>query len=297
MARTTSLERTENKEFWLFIAPWLAGFCAFTLVPLALSIATSLTRWDILTPPRFVGLGNYLNLFSDAKAWGALRNTLYYTLVGVPATLFFGLGVAVLVAQPLRGMEFLRTLYYLPMVLSGVASALLWKWILNPVFGILNHLLLRFHLPALGWLTDPFWAKPAIVLYRSWYIGGTMMIFLAALRAIPVVFYEAARVDGAGGWQRFRHITLPLLTPAVSFVTITGVINSLQIFTEVYVMIGTTANDETRPLLHYIWLNAFGYHRMGYASALAWLLFTAILLITLAQLRLQRLWVHYEAEL
>ncbi|NLG83417.1 MAG: sugar ABC transporter permease [Firmicutes bacterium] len=225
-----------------------------------------------------------------------MRNTLYYTLVGVPATLLFGLGVALLVNQPLRGIEIFRTLYYLPMVLSGVASALLWKWILNPMFGILNYLLVRLHLPALGWLTDPFWAKPAIVVYRSWYIGGTMMIFLAALRAIPAVLYEAAIVDGAGAWQKFRHITLPMLTPAISFSAITGIINSLQIFTEVYVMVSTTAIDHTRPLLHYIWLNAFGYHRMGYASALAWLLFITILLITLAQLRLQRLWVYYEVE-
>ncbi|MGE5598677.1 MAG: carbohydrate ABC transporter permease [Bacteroidota bacterium] len=296
MARARSLARTESREFWLFVAPWLIGFGAFTVVPLVLSIGISLARWDILTPPRFVGLGNYLNLLSDPKVWGALRNTLFYTAFGVPATLLFGLGVAILVNQRLRGLEMLRTMYYLPMVLSGVAAALLWKWILNPVFGILNHLLVEVHLPPLGWLTDPLWAKPAIVIYRSWYIGGTMMIFLAALRAIPAVFYEAAIVDGAGAWQKFRRITLPMLTPAISFTVITGIINSLQIFTEVYVMIGTTADDHTRPLLHYIWLNAFSYHRMGYASALSWLLFSAILCVTLVQLGLQRKWVYYEAE-
>lgn len=288
--------RRESVEFFVFVSPWLIGFVAFTLIPLVSSFAVSFTKWDMITRPRFVGVANYVGMVRDPLIWGSLGNTLYYTVFGVPTTIVFGLLMAMIINRQLPGTGFFRSLFYLPTVLSGVAAALLWKWILNPVFGILNHLLGFVGVGGIGWLTDPFWAKPAIILYRMWYVGGTMMIFLAGLKAIPRVLYEAADIDGASPVQKLWRITLPMMTPSIFFVMVTGIINSLQIFSEVYIMMGRQADDVTRPFLQYLWMNAFSYLRMGYASAMAWLLFAVILAVSLVQLALQRRWVYFEVD-
>lgn len=192
-----SQRKRESMVFLLIVSPWVIGFLVFTLFPIVSSVVVSFTKWDIITPAEFIGTGNYMQLAGDPQVWRSLLNTIYYTVFGVPTTIIFGLATALLVNRKLKGVSLFRSCFYLPCVLSGVATAFVWKWLLHPMFGPVNYYLSLLGIEGPGWLSDPAWSKPSIVLYRMWFIGGTMIIFLAGLNAIPKNFYEAAEIDGA----------------------------------------------------------------------------------------------------
>ena len=292
------LAREDRRDFWLFLSPWLLGFLCFGAGPIAASAILSFTDYSLFTPPRWVGLANYREMLSkDPLNARALWNTLFYTAFAVPIGTAGAMLLALLLNQKVRGLSVWRTLFYLPAVVSGVAMAVLWRWIFNPEVGLANTLLrplLRpLGLPDPKWLLDPALAKPAYVLMSIWGIGGGMIIFLAALQGIPQHLYEAAEIDGAGTLSKFRHITLPMLTPVIFFSLTMGVIGSFQIFTQAYVMSGRGVDNSTLFYVLYLFDQAFRYFRMGYAAAMAWLLFGIVLAATVVQFWLAKKWVFY----
>jgi multiple sugar transport system permease protein len=279
----------------LFVGPSLLALVLFLLGPLLMSLGISLTSWDLLTPPRYLGLANYGELFHSSDIQDALRHTLFFIVGYLPIVLVLGLGLALLLNRPLRGLSLYRTAFFMPVVSSWVAVSLMWKWLLNPAFGLINYLLGLLHLPQPGWWADPHWAMPAIIIASIWKdLGFVMVILLAGLQGIDRSFYEAAQVDGAGAWVRFWRITLPLLSPSIFFVTVISLINSFQVFDQVWVMTLGGPAGSTSVVVEQIVRNAFSYGRMGYASALSWVLFAIIFAITAVQLVAQRRWVHYD---
>lgn len=285
-------------EGYLFIAPWLIGFVLFTLGPILISLYLSMTKWDLLRPqPQWVGLNNYRDLFHDPDFFISLQRTLYYTGVSVPLGMAGSLGVAMLLNRKAPGISIFRTIYYLPAVTSSVAMFLLWRWLLNPEFGLVNyalHGLLRTPQGWPGWLSDPTWAMPALILMNLWYLGGGMIIYLAGLQGIPEHLYEAAELDGAGAWRKFTAVTVPMLTPTIFFNLVMSVIGSFQVFTQAYVM---TQGGPAKATLFYVLLlyqQAFDFLRFGYASAMAWILFVVIAALTAVNFKLAPKWVHYE---
>jgi multiple sugar transport system permease protein len=295
---SSSLQKRKlNKEAidgYLFITPWLVGFLIFTLGPLVASVFLSFTKWDIFSAPEFVGMANYTNLFADPLFKKSLYNTFYYAIFSIPLGMAGGLFLAILLNQKVKGLPIFRTLFYLPSVTSGVAVALLWKWIFNPEFGIANLILNRFGLPSLQWLSSPRWAMPALIIMSLWGVGGGMLIYLAGLQGIPQQLYEAAELDGAGWWSCFTKITLPMLSPTLFFQLIMGIIGSFQVFTQVYVMTQGGPANATLVYVLYLYKNAFQWWKMGYASALAWILFAIVMIFTLIQFKLAPRWVHYD---
>jgi multiple sugar transport system permease protein len=299
--RLSPSARRHRRDFWLLLSPWLIGFILFGAGPIIASVLLSFTDYDIFNAPSWVGIANYRELFTqDPLIYKALWNTLFYTVFAVPLGTAFALLLAMLLNQKLPGLSVWRTVYYLPCVVSGVAMAVLWRWIFNPEMGILNSalrpLLRLFDLPDPKWLLDPALAKPAYIIMSLWGVGGGMVIFLAALQTIPKHLYEAAEIDGAGRWSQFRHVTLPMLTPVTFFVLTMGFIGSFQIFAQAYVMTGRGPDNATLFYVLYLFDQAFRYFRMGYASAMAWLLFLIILGITIFQFRLARRWVYYAGD-
>lgn len=279
----------------LFIAPSLLGLLLFTLGPLLASLGISFTNWDLQTQPQFIGLGNYIELFNSPDVRSALGHTLLYIVIYLPCVLVLGLGIALLLNRPLRGLQFYRTAFFMPVVSSWVAVSLMWKWLLNPSFGFVNYVLGLLHLPQPGWWADPTWALPSIILASIWKDLGFVMVFLlAGLQNIGPQYYEAARIDGAGAWRRFLSITLPLLSPTVFFVIVISLINSFQVFDQVWVMTNGGPGDSSTVIVQQIVDNAFNYSRMGYASALSWVLFAIIFTITAVQFVVQRRWVTYD---
>jgi len=300
--RKLHLQRREAIQGYLFIAPWLIGFLVFTLGPVVATVIFSLSDYQILQPARWIGWENYQELLTkDPIFWKSLYNTFYYMLGSVPLGLAIALGLALLVQGSIKGVSVFRTAFYLPTIVPIVASAILWLWILNPEFGLLNALLAKLGIRGPLWLASEQWSKPSLILMSLWGVGGTMIIYIAGLESIPRDLYEAAQLDGANGWQQFRHITLPMLSPAIFFTLIIGIITAIQVFTQVYVMTfrdyvyGGPA-DSTLFYVLYLFRNAFGYLKMGYASAMAWILFWVILALTLIQFRLARRWVFYAGE-
>lgn len=287
----------EALEFYIGISPWLVGFLLFTGGPILASFVLSFTEWRLLSPPKWVGLTNYAELLTKDKAAStAFYNTAYYTAFSVPLGIVVSLGVALLLNQKVRGANVFRTLFYLPTVTSGVAMALLWVWMLNPEFGLLNLALSGLGIQGPAWLQDPAWAKPALVLMSFWGIGASMVIFLAGLQGVPEHLYDAAKIDGANQWREFWHITLPMLTPTLFFVLVTSIIGSFQTFTNVYVMTKGGPGWSTLMVGLYIYNSAFEFLKMGYAASLSWILFAVILALTLLQLLGARRWVYYEGE-
>lgn len=289
--------RKLNKEAidgYLFISPWIVGFLIFTFGPLIASIFLSFTKWDIFTAPEFVGMANYTKLFADPLFKKSLYNTFYYAIFSIPLGMAGGLYLAILLNQKVKGLPIFRTLFYLPSVTSGVAVALLWKWIFNPEFGIANLILNWFGLPSLQWLSSSQWSMPALIIMSLWGIGGGMLIYLAGLQGIPQQLYEAAELDGAGWWSCFFKITLPMLSPTLFFQLIMGIIGSFQVFTQVYVMTQGGPANATLVYVLYLYQNAFQWWKMGYASALAWVLFAIVLIFTLIQFKLAPRWVNYD---
>jgi multiple sugar transport system permease protein len=297
--RSTALRRRLGRhlEGWLFASPWIIGFLAFTAGPMLFSAAMAFTTWDLINPPEWTGLDNWRLIFGgDPLIVTALRVTTMYALLAVPLNVVFGVALAIVLNTGVRGLRFYRTAFFMPSVLSGVAVALLWRWIFSGQFGLANYFLDMVGIAGPKWLTDELWALPSLVIMALWAVGGGMVIYLAGLQGIPSDFYEAAEVDGAGWWSRLRHITVPLMTPALFFQLVTGVIAALQVFTQPYVMTQGGPNDATLFLVLYLYRNAFQYFKMGYASAVAWVLFFYILVLTLLIFRSAGSWVHYEGE-
>jgi multiple sugar transport system permease protein len=282
---------------WSFLTPNLVGFLVFVVGPVVASFILSFTRYDLLTPPKFIGLRNYATLLlHDPLMWQSLGNTLYYSALTIPTGIVISLALALALNQGLRGTIIYRTLYFLPVVTSAVAIAFIWKWLYNPDYGLLNWVLSLFNSTGPDWLNDPNWAMPSIGVAAAWKgMGYNMVIFLAGLQAIPAHLYEAAKIDGASTWKRFVHITLPLLSPSLFFVAVISVIGSFQVFDQVYVMTGGGPNNATLVYNYYLWQNTFQYFKMGYASAMAYVLFALIFVVTLIQFRLLNRRVVYDA--
>jgi multiple sugar transport system permease protein len=295
--RSHSLAHRETLAFYLLISPWLIGLLLFVLGPMAASLVFSFTRWDLLSPARFVGLQNYEKMFTrDPLFWQSLKVTTVYTAVYVPMELAGGLVLALLLNQKLRFMGIFRTIYYLPSVLPGVAFVVLWMWILHPDVGLINTLLSYVGIQGPRWLADPDWALPALLMMSLWGLGRSMVIYLASLQGIPQHLYEAAAIDGAGRWHSFWKITLPMLTPTIFFNLVLSIISTFQTFTSAFVATDGGPLDSTLFYVLYLFRQAFQYLNMGYASALAWVLFVIILALTLLIVRSSGRWVYYEGE-
>jgi multiple sugar transport system permease protein len=293
--RASSPRAREGRWALLFLAPTIIGLAVLSVGPILATLGISLTRWDLLTTPVFNGFDNYLNLVSDARFGRALQNTFFYTFVSVPLGLVLALGLAAALNQQIRGISIIRTAYFLPLVTSATAVALVWLWIYSPA-GPLNRVLLAMGVPAQRWVADPTLAMPSIIAMSIWQgLPANVIIFLAGLQAIPSEYYDAANVDGAGRWARFRSVTLPLLTPSIFFTGILALIGSFQVFDQVYVMANPGKPAEaTITLVYFIYENGFRNFKMGYASAASWLLFLIVAAFTLVYFRLQSRWVHYQ---
>jgi len=290
-----SLARQEELLAYLFIMPSLLGFVIFLVVPMVASLGISFYDWELLSPPQFVGLKNFGALFTDVIFRDVVVNTAYYTFGLVPLNLVVSLGLAVWLNTRLRGLMWYRAAFFLPVITVTVAVALIWRWMYEPRAGIINTGLRAIGLPGPAWLGDPHWAMAAIIIMSVWKgFGYNMVLFLAGLQGIPITIYEAAMLDGANAWQRFWKITLPLLSPMVFLAVVLTVISSFQVFDQAYVMTNGGPANATNTIVLYIYQNGFQYFRMGYASAIAWVLFGVIFLFTLAQMRLQGSWVQYE---
>lgn len=280
---------------WAFVLPSALGLLVFLAGPLIAGLFISFTNWDMLSPPTFVGLSNYLQLFRDPFVWLSLKNTLYYSALTIPGIIVTSLALALAVNRAVFVSKVYRTVFFIPVVSSMVAVALMWKWVYNEQFGLLNWLLSRVGLPELGWLSDPRLSMLSVALVAIWKsMGYYMVLFLAGLQGIPEHLYEAATIDGAGPWRRFWNITLPLLSPTMFFVLIISVIGSFQVFDQVYVMTQGGPGNSTLVFNYYLYQNAFEFFRMGYASALAYVLFALIFVITLLQVKLVSKRVHYD---
>jgi multiple sugar transport system permease protein len=291
------LKRRQAIVFYLCISPWLLGFLLFVLGPMIASLAISFSRWDLLTPAKLIGLRNYQKLFSrDPLVWQALKVTALYTVAYIPIELAGGLALALVMNQELRFLGVFRTIYYLPSVLPGVAFVVLWMWILHPDAGLLNAVLAYVGIQGPRWLVDPDWALAALLMMSLWGLGRSMVIYLASLQCIPRHLYEAASIDGAGAGSKFWKITLPMLTPTIFFNLVLSVISTFQTFTSAYVATDGGPLDATLFYVLYIFRQAFQFFNMGYASALAWVLFVIILVLTLLIMRSSASWVYYEGE-
>jgi multiple sugar transport system permease protein len=297
-ARKGLIARKEQRAAYLFLSPWLIGLAAFWLIPIVGSFLLSLSEYQIITPPEWVGLDNYREMVSDRTFWLSIRVTLRYLLMSVPLYIVCGLLLSLLLNLKIRGINLFRTILFLPSVLSGVAVAVLWVALLNPDVGAVNELL-----RALGiddpprWLDSPDWAVPSVVLVGLWGIGGGAIIYLAGLQNIPAQLYEAALLDGAGPWQRFRYVTLPMLTPTLLFVLLTALIEAFQVFDLVFTLSRGQAGGTGDSLLFYLvnlWNEAFVKREYGYGSALAWVLVLAAAAVILAIFRTSSRWVYYE---
>ena len=288
--------RKEALQFYLAIAPWLVGFILFTAGPMLISLWTSFTDWDLLTDPQWVGLENYRSLATDPTFIQSIKVTLAYTAAYVPLDLVGGLLLALLVRPRLRGIGIYRTIFYLPTVFSGVAFVVVWLWMLNPNGGLINLVLRWFGIEGPRWLLDPKYALWSLVMMSFWGWGRSMALYLGGMQSIPGELYEAAAMDGAGNFRQFFKITLPLLSPIIFFNLVLSIISTFQSFTSAFVATNGGPLDSTLFLVLYIYRQAFEYFHMGYAAALAWVLFAIILILTLVLLRSQKFWVFYLGE-
>jgi ABC-type sugar transport system permease subunit len=289
--------RREERAGYLFLSPWLLGLLAFWIVPIIWSVWLSGSDWDIISSPHWIGLENYRAMLGDRSFWNAIRVTLKYLVMSVPLYLIVGLALSLLLNQKVRGMNLFRTILFLPSVLSGVAVAVLFAALLNPDVGAVNSLLRTLGLDdPPRWFGSPTWAVPTVVLIGLWGIGGGAIIYLAGLQNIPAQLYEAAALDGAGPWQRFRFVTLPMLTPTLLFVLLVSLIDAMQVFDTVYVLEG--AHGARSESLNFYLLNLYneGFRngRLGYASALAWVLTIAAAVVILVIFKTSGRWVYYE---
>ena len=273
----------------VLLLPSLIGMGAFYILPVLSSLVLSFTQWDLLTPIKWVGFGNYFAIFSDAVVLQALRNTLLFILGYLPSVVILGLGLALLLNRKLKGRTVFRAIYFVPVVTSWVAVSLIWKWLLNPQYGLINFGLSLIGIKGPGWLFDPHWAMAGVIMTTVWKdIGFVTVIYLAGLQEIPEQLFEAADMDGASPWQRFRTVTWPMLAPTTFFVTTISLISSFQVFDQVWIMTQGGPAGATSTMVELIYKNAFSYSKMGYASAISWVLFALIFAVTLAQNLLQK---------
>ncbi len=293
----TQSERREATEGYIAISPWLLGLIIFTIGPIIASLYFSFTEYEVVKPPVWIGLANYKRMFSDRLFWQSLKVTGTYVALSVPLGISLSFAVALLMNQKVRFIGFFRTAYYMPNLVPAVGSAILWIWIFNPEFGLLNTALASIGIKGPLWLGHSKWAMPALIIMSLWGVGGGMLIYLAGLQGIPTDLYEAAEVDGAGAWRRFLHVTVPQMTPVLFFNLIMGIIGSFQVFTAGYIMTGGGPRYATYFYVLNLYYNAFNYFRMGYASALAWVLAVIILIFTLLVFRSSSAWVYYEGQL
>ncbi|MBI2940057.1 MAG: sugar ABC transporter permease [Chloroflexi bacterium] len=284
-------EATEGR---LFALPFALGFLLWWAYPMGYSIYLTVQDWDLITPPKFAGLENFAKLLADPQVALSLSNTAFYTFLGVPIHLVVALALALALNVSLRGVAFYRTVFYLPSITPVVASAVVWTQIFHPEFGMLNAFLGLFGVPPVKWLFEPAIAKPAFIFMTTWTVGPQVVIFLAGLQAVPETLHEAAQIDGATIWQRFRLITLPMLSPIMFFNLVVGIIGSFQVFTSAFVMTAGGPQNATLFTVLYLYRNGFEYFKMGYAAVLAWMLFFIIVFFTIVQFRLASRWVYYE---
>ncbi len=278
-----------------FILPWLIGFAVLVAFPFVASLYYSFCRYDVMSPPTWIGLANYRELlFDDPVFWTALGNTLLYAVISVPLGVVTAFALALLLNLELRGMAVYRTIFFLPSIIPAVATSVVFTWILNPQLGLANTILQWFGVQGPAWLQDPVWAMRSLIMLSLWGVGGSMITYLAGLKDAPVSLYEAAQIDGANAWQRVIHITIPLMTPVIFFNLVMGVINAFQYFTQAYIMTQGGPGDSTRFFALYLFERAWRYLDMGYASAMAWILFVVLAGITWLLFRSQRAWVHHD---
>ncbi|MBO0880119.1 MAG: sugar ABC transporter permease [Mycobacterium sp.] len=297
---STSKKRRKNAELRRlavglgFISPWIIGFLAFTFYPMIASFYYSLTTYDAISPPHFVGLANYRHLFLDDSLFRtALYNTMYFVIIGVPVGFVVAFLLASLLNQPMRGRAFFRTVFFLPAITPLVGTAMVWLWIYDPQFGLINSFLAGHGFKAIPWLTSTSVAKPAIIIILTWAQGSTILVFLAALQGVPQHLYEAATIDGANTIRRFWHVTIPMCTPSMLFVLVTSLIASFQSFTLPWLLTQGGPDNSTELYGVYLYRNAFVYFKLGYASAMAWLLFLIICGFSILLMKTSARWVYY----
>lgn len=293
---TSPMARREALTFYALVLPWLAGFFIFLAYPMGRSLYLSFTNYSMQASPAWVGLRNYERIFADPDFWQSLKVTFLYALGSVPGGTIIALVTALVLAQKLRGVNFWRTIFFIPSILSSIAVAILWLYVFRPEGGLLNIALGWFGIQGPNWLNSEQWALPALILMSWWSVGNQMVIYLAGIKGIPESLYEAAEIDGANGLQRFRFVTLPMLSPTIFFNVVLAIIAALQVFDAGYVLTRGGPNDATLFYLVNLYERAFQLVQLGYASALAWILFIIIMVITLLVIRSSALWVFYETE-
>ncbi|MCG5217966.1 carbohydrate ABC transporter permease [Streptosporangium sp. KLBMP 9127] len=294
MPALSGQRRMERRWGLLMAVPAILGFVIFTAGPMVASALFSLTDWQIGGTPSYVGFDNYTALVDDELFWKSLSATTYYTLGAVPLALIVAFAVAMLLNQRVRGLSIWRTIFYLPTLVPAIANVVLWIWIFNPDFGLLNSLLRQGGLPTAQWIYDEATAIPSLIIMSTWGFGNTMVIFLAGLQGVPRHLYEAVSIDGGGPWRRFWHVTLPMMTPTIFYNLVVGVVGTFQVFNQAYVMTEGGPNQSTLFYVYYLFRKAFHESEMGYASALAWVLFMVIMVVTFLMFRNARRWVYYE---
>jgi multiple sugar transport system permease protein len=295
--RRSGVQRAEWRDGLIFASPFILGVLIFWVGPMLYSLFLVTQDWDMLQPPKFIGLGNLKAILGDPLVSKTLINTAYYTFLGVPIQLALALLLAVALNVNMRGRSWYRTIFYLPAITPAIAAAVVWTQIFNADFGVLNNLLRSVGLHGVKWLFDPPYAKPAFILMSLWAIGPQMVIFLAGLQNIPAELLEAAEMDGASSWQRFWSITLPILSPVIFFNLVIGIVASFQVFTNAFVMTNGGPQNATLFMVLYIYLNGFRLFKMGYAASLSWMLFCIIMIFTAIQFRISGRWVYYEGKL
>jgi multiple sugar transport system permease protein len=293
-ARLSRKERRNLVTGLLFVSPWIVGFLAFLVYPILYTLRISFTQYSGFGEPKWIGLGNYRDLLNDDLFWTSLYNTLYYTVLAVPIGVVVAMGLALAMNQPVPEVPIYRAILYLPSIIPLFALSFIFLILLNPTQGIFNQLLIALGLPNINWFGDPAWTKLAFVFIAQFGAGQVALIFLAGLKGIPVTLYEAAMLDGAGAWSRFRNITVPMMTPVILYDLILGLSLGLQVFTQAYVITQGGPADASRFYVLYLYDNAFRYGKMGYAAALAWVLFLITFVLAMLIFRSSRRWVYYE---
>lgn len=296
--KPSPFERQNLRSGLFFCSPAILGLLAFTLYPVVSSLYYSFCNYPMLKPPVWVGLANYRTLFADPVFYTALYNTAYYAILATPLGMLVAFLLALLLNQKVKGMAIFRTMFFVPSIVPMVAGSVLWLWLLNPQYGLINAVLGVFGIQGPGWMSDPAWSKPALIVMSTWGVGGWMLIYLAGLQDVPQDLYEAAEIDGANVWQRVWNITVPFMSPHLFFTLVMGFIGAMQYFTQAYVMTNGQGGpvDSTRFFSLYLFQNAFQYWKMGYACAMAWILFVVILAFTLLLFKTSARYVYYGGE-
>lgn len=288
------IRRRETRSFYAFISPWLIGFIVLTLYPVLSSLYYSFTDYDVIHDPVWVGFGNFNELFQDEQFWNSISVTLKYTFISVPLTLSLSLLLAILINQKVPFQGFFRTAIYFPSMISGVAMSLLFFWVFNPQAGLFNYVLSWFGVEPIAWLLDAKYAMSALIIMTFWGMGTGMLIFLAGLQGVPSSLLEAAKLDGAGRWRTFWAVTFPMISPVFLFQFIIGIIESFQVFTQAYTVTQGGPSYSTWFYVYNIYINAFKNFRYGYASAMAWLLLIAVMIVTYLIMKTSNKYVYYE---